>query len=374
MADRSISELVEAREITSTDLFVLEQSATAKKLSGQTMISFLTKLADGHGGIQAIAKTSTSGLVDTYTVTFADATDTQFTVTNGAKGDKGDTANVYIKYASAQPTKNSDIYDTPDNWMGVYAGHATSAPASYTDYEWFEIKGEKGETGAAASLVSQAVEYSTSASGTTPPSNGWSYSVPAVTPGNYLWTRSTVQFNTGGSQVSYSVSRFGIDGTGSVSTVAGVSPDEAGNVPLTAANVGARAATWLPTAAEIGARPASWTPTAADVGAIAKSSGAVTETYIASNAVTAAKIAANAVSKSLTVTLVTAGWNNKAQSVTASGVTTSNTVIVSPAPASFLAYGEAQVRCTAQAANSLTFACEDVPAAALTVNVTIINK
>ena len=103
-------------------------------------------------------------------------------------------------------------------------------------------------------------------------------------------------------------------------------------------------------------------------------SSAVTSAKIASSAVTADAIASNAVSKSLTVTLSTSGWSNKQQKVTASGVTSSNTVIVSPAAASFIAYGEAQVRCTAQASNSLTFECEDVPTVALTVNVCYINK
>ena len=42
-------------------------------------------------GISRIAKTSTSGLVDTYTVTYTDGTISTYTVTNGAKGDKGAT-------------------------------------------------------------------------------------------------------------------------------------------------------------------------------------------------------------------------------------------------------------------------------------------
>lgn len=46
--------------------------------------------ADGNG-IRSIAKTGTSGLVDTYTITFDDGSTTTYTVTNGAKGDKGDT-------------------------------------------------------------------------------------------------------------------------------------------------------------------------------------------------------------------------------------------------------------------------------------------
>lgn len=44
---------------------------------------------DGRG-ISKIEKTASSGLVDTYTATFSDGTAAgSFTVTNGAKGDKG---------------------------------------------------------------------------------------------------------------------------------------------------------------------------------------------------------------------------------------------------------------------------------------------
>lgn len=93
-----------------------------------------------------------------------------------------------------------------------------------------------------------------------------------------------------------------------------------------------------------------------------------------SGTVTEEKIAPNAVSKAFTVTLVATSWSNNEQAVTANGVTTDNIVIVSPAPVSFLAYGEAQVRCISQAANLLTFRCEDVPSENLTVNVTCINK
>ena len=44
--------------------------------------------ANGNG-IESIAKTSTEGAVDTYTITFTDGTTTQFTVTNGKDGKNG---------------------------------------------------------------------------------------------------------------------------------------------------------------------------------------------------------------------------------------------------------------------------------------------
>lgn len=95
---------------------------------------------------------------------------------------------------------------------------------------------------------------------------------------------------------------------------------------------------------------------------------------VADGAVTAEKIAAGAVSSSFTVLLTAAGWADKAQTVTANGVTADNTVVVSPAPASYTAYADGAVRCTAQGSNSLTFTCDDVPAGDITVNVTVINK
>ena len=74
----------------------------------------------------------------------------------------------------------------------------------------------------------------------------------------------------------------------------------------------------------------------------------------------------------ITVSLAVASWNSSLQqAVTATGVTASNTVEVSPAPASFDEYSKCRVYCSAQAANSLTFKCSIKPSAALTVNVII---
>lgn len=76
---------------------------------------------------------------------------------------------------------------------------------------------------------------------------------------------------------------------------------------------------------------------------------------------------------SRTVTLAAASWSNKKQTVTVNGVTASNTVIVSAAPASLENYNAHGIICTAQGANSLTFDCEIVPTVALTVYVIIMG-
>ena len=275
MADKSVGELIAAQSVTPTDLFVLEQNGTAKKLTGQILENWLVSFADGHGGIQSISKLSTSGLADTYRITLADTTtfdfvvtngrsitgisktgtsglvDTytisynngttsKFTVTNGTKGDKGDNAYIWIKYASQEPTESShSMGDIPDDWIGIYSGNASTAPTDWKQYKWYKIKGEKGNTGAPATLASKSVTYQVGDSGTIIPSGSWGSSIPVVSQGKYLWTKTELQFNTGDPIISYSVGRMGMDGTGAVSAVCGVSPDASGNVALSAGDVGA---------------------------------------------------------------------------------------------------------------------------------------
>lgn len=77
-------------------------------------------------------------------------------------------------------------------------------------------------------------------------------------------------------------------------------------------------------------------------------------------------------STALSLTLAAANWSNNTITVTATGVTASNNVIVSPAPASQSAYTTAGVICTAQATDSLTFTCTTTPSSDLTVTVLII--
>lgn len=71
------------------------------------------------------------------------------------------------------------------------------------------------------------------------------------------------------------------------------------------------------------------------------------------------------------VELAANSWSNNTQTVTATGVTASNVVLVNPAPASYDEYVTNNIRCTAQAANSLTFTCDFVPSEAITINLII---
>lgn len=61
-------------------------------------------------GIQSISKTETSGLVDTYTITYTDGNTTTFTVTNGAKGDTGNGIQSIVKTSSSGSNPVVDTY------------------------------------------------------------------------------------------------------------------------------------------------------------------------------------------------------------------------------------------------------------------------
>ena len=77
--------------------------------------------------------------------------------------------------------------------------------------------------------------------------------------------------------------------------------------------------------------------------------------------------------KTIQVTLTSAWWSSNTQTVTATWVTTTNTVVVSPDPSSFEDYTWATIYCSAQASNSLTFTCSSAPSNNITVNVMIFN-
>lgn len=402
MADKAISELIAAEQIKAADLFVLEQDSAAKKLTGQILLNWLTAAADGHGGISsivkqstsgltdtyritmadtttfdftvkngrgisAIAKVSVSGLVDTYRITYNDNTTSTFTVTNGAKGDKGDNAYVWIRYAAQKPTAASHSFGVlPDNWMGVYSGNSATAPTDWTKYQWFEIKGEKGDIGNPALLTSQSVTYQASTSGNVIPSGNWQGSIPTVAQGAYLWTRVAMTFNSGDPIYAYSVSRMGLDGTGAVSKVCGKEPNSNGNVELEAENVGA-----LPSAG--GLMTGNIVMNSHQIkalGAPTDSADAATKGYVdtaLSNAKTIAK----------TATLTAAGWSASApytQSVTVSGLTDTKRAMAYPVYGSNtainLALKEAcgMVSFASRSGSVLTFTClEDKP----TVNIPI---
>ena len=82
-------------------------------------------------GIVSVEKTSTSGLVDTYTMTFTDGTTKTFTVTNGANGTNGsigkDGQSAYELFKAQHPDYQGD----EQQWLNDIASGALASKKSY---------------------------------------------------------------------------------------------------------------------------------------------------------------------------------------------------------------------------------------------------
>ena len=224
MANKSINSLDNASSLANNDLLVLWQASTntAKNMTGQQFTTWLTALAAGHGGISTIAKTGTAGLVDTYTITYADTSTTTFTVTNGAKGDTGDQTYVWLKYSNTNPTSDADMGDYPAPWIGISVGTNDTAPSTYTDYVWYQWKGDKGDTGNSISSIA----WSSNSSGGANP----------YVPGSYDTYNVFVENEA--SPIGTFAVYNGTNGAGSVSSVNELFPDSNGNVSFTISSVG----------------------------------------------------------------------------------------------------------------------------------------
>ena len=77
--------------------------------------------------------------------------------------------------------------------------------------------------------------------------------------------------------------------------------------------------------------------------------------------------------KTIQVKLLSSWWSASTQTVTATWVTATNTVIISPDPSSFSDYTWATIYCSAQSTDSLTFTCSSEPSNDITVNVMIFS-
>lgn len=78
----------------------------------------------------------------------------------------------------------------------------------------------------------------------------------------------------------------------------------------------------------------------------------------------------NIINTSGQITLPSSGWSGNTQTVSATGVTATNTVTIGPAPSSMNAAMQAGVYCSAQGQGTLTFTCSSIPSSSLTYNYT----
>lgn len=306
------------------DLFVLEQTGVAKKLTGSVWANWLLNKIDGIGTITNIQKTGSSGtnpVIDTYTITFV---------------------------------KTEDIGD--DN--------PTGTPYTFTFNVTNGVRGPTGATGAtgpAAQITSREVLYQESTSGTVPDGT-WTTTQPTVAAGNYLWTHITINFDSG-SVDWYEIVRQPIDGTGSFK-VNNIAPDANNNIALSAtsipygnSNVGS--------ALDGLENVASGKQATITAPGILKGNG--------SGVITTAAVGNDYGGRGFTVTLLASGWTNNEQDISYSYFKSAGAIyIVSPSSAS----REEYIDCNIYADNAtnfhMVFHCDTVPTNDLVVNIGLV--
>lgn len=72
------------------------------------------------------------------------------------------------------------------------------------------VNGADGDDG--VGIATTIIEYNKSTNSTTPPSTGWTSTIPSISGGQYLWTRVTLNYTNGQKEESYTVARQGEDG------------------------------------------------------------------------------------------------------------------------------------------------------------------
>lgn len=235
MADKRIQDLTPAESIQLADRFVLEQAGQAKSLTGQILLDDLAAALDGHGGISNIIYTEpvAPSLDGTLTITMADETTYDLTITNGngiasidvvyGRSNTADPAYVQDWYSSVVAPTDALPYaftrftitdstggttvaytitrkaDDPTFTVGtVTAEEGESAEATVTNvgtvynpvlnFDFTLPQGEKGDTG---DYIVPVVSYGTSTAAATEPSVWYnSPSSLSYVAGNFIWQKT----------------------------------------------------------------------------------------------------------------------------------------------------------------------------------------
>lgn len=141
MADKQISDLEAASSITDSDLFLLQQNSTAKKLLGSVLKTYLQ-------GLGEIETATYDEATHSITLTFTNGSTLTTGNLQGSKGDKGDTgATGATGAAGISPTVTIEEITT-----GTGGVRITITDAENPDGQTFEIMNGADGTGSVSTV------------------------------------------------------------------------------------------------------------------------------------------------------------------------------------------------------------------------------
>ena len=118
--------------------------------------------------------------------------------TDGIHGTNGkDGTSTYVHFAYANSSDGTSGFSTTPfagaKYVGIRTDTTLADSTTPSDYEWSELKGDKGDTG--RGIRSITAEYYLSTSNTTQTGGSWYATVPAYVEGLYYWTRSKIMWD-----------------------------------------------------------------------------------------------------------------------------------------------------------------------------------
>ena len=205
----------------------MEQAGQAKSLTGQVLINDLATALDGHGGIKSIT------LNDDYTLTFimSDDTEVQTTSVRGAPGAKGDKGTDGRAITSIEKIDTTGLVDT------YKISFSDNTSVNFTVTNGASIK-SIAKTGTSGLTDTYTVTLTDDTTSTFTVTNGNGIASITLQSGTHAaGTTDTYKITfTNGEYTTFPVYN-GLNGTGSVVTVNDKNTDASGNVALTAADI-----------------------------------------------------------------------------------------------------------------------------------------
>lgn len=165
--------------------------------------------------------TVTQGLIDSSTVTMIqiryDNVPTTVSITvSKPKLEKGSKATIYT------PAPSEDFNNAYPTYEGVYSDTSVNGSTDPLKYTWTRMRGEDGVAGKdGRGITNTETMYAIHTSGTTPPTTGWTATVPALVKGSYLWTRNVWTYTDNTKETGYSVTYIAKDGNNGTDGIAG---------------------------------------------------------------------------------------------------------------------------------------------------------
>lgn len=120
------------------------------------------------------------------------------------------------------PSPKDDFNNAYPTYEGVYSDTSVNGSTDPLKYTWTRMRGEDGVAGKdGRGITNTETMYAIHTSGTTPPTTGWTASVPALVKGSYLWTRNVWTYSDNTNETGYSVTYIAKDGNNGTDGIAG---------------------------------------------------------------------------------------------------------------------------------------------------------